>query len=128
MKKAKKMNEHYLQQLEIKVNQKAQVEANSYLSKNNQSCQNYQKVFLIYKFDATPAEVIQQGLLKLKSQEELSKFYKDLAKLTHPDKNDHPLANQVFQKISHAYQTVMPKTKERDFVKAMAKQQKQNCR
>ena len=53
----------------------------------------------------------------------MAKFYRELAKQIHPDKNSHPLANKVFQKISQAYQSVMKKIKERDIERAYEKQQ-----
>ena len=53
----------------------------------------------------------------------MAKFYRELAKLIHPDKNSHQLANKVFQKISQAYQSVMTKIKERDIGRAYEKQQ-----
>ena len=31
-------------------------------------------------------------------------YFKKIAKLVHPDKNGHPLANTVFQKLSNATQ------------------------
>ena len=65
--------------------------------------QEFERVYLTYKFEFSPAEVIRQGLLKLQSHESMTRFYRELAKKIHPDKNDHPLANQVFQKISQSY-------------------------
>ena len=47
----------------------------------------------------------------------MTKFYKELAKKIHPDKNNHPLANQVFQKVSQAYQAVAPLVKNFDMLR-----------
>jgi len=33
------------------------------------------------------------------SDNELSQFYRKLAKLLHPDKNNHPLAKEAFQRV-----------------------------
>jgi len=50
----------------------------------------FERVYLTYKFEYSPAWVISQGLLKMQSYEGMTKFYKELAKKIHPDKNNHP--------------------------------------
>ena len=111
----------YLHQLEQNINQKAHSLAMQYMATEDQES-DFNKIFLVYKFNSTPAEIITEGMLQLGSWEEVHQYYKRLAKLTHPDKNAHPLANDVFQKIAQAYQEVELTVKQRDAMKAAAKQ------
>ena len=44
----------------------------------------------------TPEDIIVEGMLRIGTCETLHQFYKKLAKMLHPDKNSHKLANEVF--------------------------------
>lgn len=91
----------YLQKHEVETNKKARDQAVLYMASNPET--DFNKVFLIYKFDATPHDIIVQGLLNFAGFDALNQYYKKLAKMIHPDKNTHDLANAVFQKISQAF-------------------------
>jgi len=39
-------------------------------------------------------------------REQAIQYFRRLAKLLHPDKNQHPLAKEAFQKLSEAVQAV----------------------
>lgn len=39
-------------------------------------------------------------------QDQAIQYFRRLAKLLHPDKNQHPLAKEAFQKLSEAAQAV----------------------
>ena len=56
------------------------------------------------KFSETPDEVILKGMKLMGDSEQTRSYFKKLAKLVHPDKNGHPLSNEVFKKISNATQ------------------------
>jgi len=60
------------------------------------------KVFLIYKFDETPESMILQAIETMGDKDQARAYFKGIARFVHPDKNGHPLANSVFQKISNA--------------------------
>ena len=68
----------------------------------------------MFKFNLTPEDIIIEGMLRLGTYETLHQFYKKLAKMLHPDKNEHELANKVFQKVTQAYQSVSPILKKQD--------------
>ena len=61
-----------------------------------------EKVFLVFKFNETPDDLVVEGMMLMGNSEQTRSYFKKIAKLLHPDKNAHPLANQVFQKISNA--------------------------
>ena len=63
-----------------------------------------QKMFLIYKFNETSDEVLLQSLKLMGDSENTRGYFKKIALLLHPDKNAHPLANAIFQKLSNATQ------------------------
>lgn len=56
----------------------------------------------IFKYESINEESLANYFMCL-SQEELKGEYRRLAKIIHPDKNHHPRANAVFQKLSHCY-------------------------
>lgn len=39
-------------------------------------------------------------------KDQANQYFRRLAKLLHPDKNQHPLAKEAFQKLSQAIQAV----------------------
>lgn len=46
----------------------------------------------------TPEELIHKGM-KTMSESQLNQFFRKLAKQLHPDKNNHPLAKEAFQRV-----------------------------
>ena len=88
----------YLYKLEVDINSKARDQAALYVASDPRA--NFDKVSLVYKFAATPHEIIVEGMLGLGSFEAMHQYYKKLAKMLHPDKNTHELANEVFQKVT----------------------------
>lgn len=54
------------------------------------------KVFLIYKFDQTPEAMIRLAIETMGDRDQARAYFKGVAKMIHPDKNSHPLANQTF--------------------------------
>jgi len=69
------------------------------ISKVNQL--QFDHIYLVYKFIETPLNILSTGLAKL-SEEDRRNYYKNVAKLIHPDKNTHPKAKEAFQKIRAA--------------------------
>lgn len=63
---------------------------------------SFKKVFLAFKFNETPNEVLLKGLKEMADLEQIRGYFKKLAKLLHPDKNNHPLAKSSFQKLQDA--------------------------
>ena len=87
-------------EIESKVNQLAAKLANDFLTQGSSAEKDHDKVFLVYKFLNTPAEVLQEGLFQMYQRQEANSYFKKLAKQLHPDKNSHPLAKDAFQKLS----------------------------
>lgn len=71
----------------------------------DKSSVNFQQVYLVYKFNETPINILVQGL-QSKNPDEAKRFYKTVAKQLHPDKNSHPLAKEAFQKILKAKMSI----------------------
>ena len=63
---------------------------------------SFKKVFLTMKFNETPDNVLVEGMKLQGNCDEIRKYFRNLAKLLHPDKNGHPLAKTVFQKLANA--------------------------
>ena len=63
-----------------------------------------EKVFLIYKFAETSEAMIDSAIREMGDSTQARAYFRKIALLVHPDKNEHPLANTVFQKISNALQ------------------------
>ena len=61
---------------------------------------SYQKVYLTLKFSETPDSILVEGMKLRGNSDETRRYFKNLAKMVHPDKNGHPLAKSVFQKPS----------------------------
>lgn len=96
-----KSSETGLSCLEEQINLRAASEARLFLSslaenERGDSKLSFQKVFLVLKFSETPEEVLFEGLKLMGDSEKTRSYFLKLAKLLHPDKNGHPLANQVF--------------------------------
>mmetsp|Transcript_3524 Transcript_3524/g.6023 ORF Transcript_3524/g.6023 Transcript_3524/m.6023 type:complete len:167 (+) Transcript_3524:405-905(+) len=64
---------------------------------------SFEQVFLIYKFLETPMQILIDGM-KCRSEEQLKKYFRQVAKQLHPDKNCHPKAKEAFQKIQKAFE------------------------
>lgn len=95
--------------MENRINQKAAQETKDFIAKNPAEKVNKERIYLVYKFLHTPMEALTDGF-RMKSQPELNKFYKKLAMQLHPDKNLHPKANEAFQKVSSAVNSLKNKT------------------
>ena len=99
-----------LQRMEQEINSRATEMAKNYLAQLSESERNdeklsFQKIFLVFKFSETPETVVLQGmrLMGASDSEQTRSYYKKLALMLHPDKNGHPLASEVFKKISNAW-------------------------
>merc|ERR1712226_1647584 len=55
----------------------------------------FDHIYLVHKFLETPLNVIASGLAN-KSEEDVRNYYKQVAKLLHPDKNVHPKSKEAF--------------------------------
>ena len=42
----------------------------------------------------------------MQKDQTLNQYFRRLARLLHPDKNQHPLSKEAFQKLSEAFQAV----------------------
>lgn len=80
--------------------------AREYLASESAVQMPEDKVFLVYKFLETPEAMIMQGILAMGDQVQARAYFKKIARMVHPDKNRHPLANEVFYKISHALELI----------------------
>jgi uncharacterized protein YktA (UPF0223 family) len=56
----------------------------------------------MFKMMMFPEQVFYMYMINL-TAEGLKNEYRRLAKLIHPDKNNHPKAGHAFQKLSHFY-------------------------
>ena len=63
-----------------------------------------EKSYLVFKFCNTPKEVLESGMMKMQPNQ-LTQFYRKLAKQLHPDKNDHPQAKEAFQRVQSAMES-----------------------
>ena len=50
-------------------------------------------MFLTYKILLTPIKIFQKGL---ELKRDLKKYYRNISRQIHPDKNSHPLAKEAF--------------------------------
>lgn len=123
----------YLRSLEQSINAKATSLAKAFLASLSESERadeklSYQKVFLVLKFNETPEDVLLAGMKLMGDSEQTRSYFKTCARLVHPDKNGHPLANTVFQKLHTVTQLAVssfaqaPKTRY-DYFKQDARQQ-----
>ena len=89
-----------MQTREKQINQQALLLAKEYMARTGES--DSQKAFLIYKFANTSEQMIQHAFQQMGNVCQARFYFKSIARFVHPDKNKHPLANEVFQKISTA--------------------------
>jgi DnaJ domain len=60
-----------------------------------------EQVYIVYKFLNTPIDVLVSGMHQMQPNQ-LTQFYRKLAKQLHPDKNCHPQAKDAFQRVQCA--------------------------
>ena len=84
------------------INTRAQSMAEAYFASPDALNIDFNKVFLVYKFAETPEPMIMDAITMMGEQDTARAFFKKVALMVHPDKNGHPLANDVFKKISKA--------------------------
>ena len=92
--------------MEAEVNQKASLLTKQYLRDlpvaSLTSPEKMQRIreqtYLVYKFIHSPIEMLASGMSQ-KDPNQLTQFYRKLAKQLHPDKNDHPQAKEAFQRV-----------------------------
>lgn len=89
-----------LQRQEQEINEQARVQAQEYFA-NHPEESTFDQVFLTYKFMLTPSELLVGGM-ECKSAEDIKRYFRNIAKLLHPDKNGHPSAKDAFQKLLSA--------------------------
>lgn len=89
-------------QLEASINSKAKALAKEYC--NAQPGSDYDQTYLVYKFTNSPVELLVQGMSSM-GPDQLSQFYRKLARQLHPDKNCHPDAKEAFQRVQEAHAT-----------------------
>ena len=98
----------FLRKLEQMINMRASILAKEYLASLGETQilseekLSFQKVFLVLKFSETPENVLLEGMKLIGNSDQTRSYFKSLAKMVHPDKNGHPLAKTVFQKLSNA--------------------------
>lgn len=59
------------------------------------------QIYIVYKFLNTPIDVLMSGMQQMEPNN-LTQFYRKLAKQLHPDKNCHPQAKEAFQRVQSA--------------------------
>ena len=81
------------------------LQTRGYLSSNHiqKSFIAFENVFLVYKMKMTKFDTIKRHMQAMDSFEAANSYFKKLALLLHPDKNCHPLAEQVFKKVKEAF-------------------------
>jgi len=95
------------QEKERCINSKSSELARTYLTTHqcNEAKLTFEKVFLVYKYNATNQQTLVSGMENMHSLESASQYFKKAALLIHPDKNSHPLAETVFKKLRNSYET-----------------------
>ena len=97
---------NFLANLEQQINLRASALAKEFLAgKSFDEKLSYEKVYLVLKLNETPDRVLLEGMKLMGDSDQTRSYYKKLAKFVHPDKNGHPLAKSVFQKLANATQT-----------------------
>mmetsp|Transcript_22508 Transcript_22508/g.40550 ORF Transcript_22508/g.40550 Transcript_22508/m.40550 type:complete len:346 (+) Transcript_22508:48-1085(+) len=70
-----------------------------------------EQAFIVHKVRCCSKEFLQLKYFSpLLPRDETARIYRQLAKLLHPDKNKHPLANEAFLKVTQVYAQVVTKT------------------
>ena len=90
-------------QLEQAINSQAIEYTNMFLSKCSEPSLSPEKVYCVYKMSLTDQTIIAAYIESLGSLEKANSYFRKIALLLHPDKNCHPLAEQVFKKINQAF-------------------------
>lgn len=80
--------------------------ARQYISESQLTDADFEKTYLVYKFVETPIQAMQVGLKEMMDSEVAKSYFKKLAKKLHPDKNNHPMAKDAFQKLNMAVDLV----------------------
>lgn len=117
----------YLHQQEQYINRKSAEQARAYLAKHQSldgAKLTFDKVFLVYKFDATLQKTLVSGMEAMNSLEQAKQYFNKTVLMVHPDKNSHPLAETVFKKLREAFDTAKSTLKQRQ---QHFEQQQQNC-
>jgi hypothetical protein len=95
-----------LQLNEQQIDSMALASAKESISQN--SSLSLEQAFLVHKVRVCSQEFLQVKFFSpLMTRDEVSKAYRNLARLLHPDKNSHPLANEAFLKVSQVYAQVV---------------------
>jgi len=69
-----------------------------------------EQAFLMHKVRCCSNEFLHLRFFSpVLSRDDINKTYRTLARLLHPDKNSHPLANEAFLKMSQVYAQVVTK-------------------
>lgn len=68
---------------------------------------SYEQIFCVYKILSASHEFIRTKYFSQESKEQVASFYRQLARILHPDKNRHPIAGEAFLKISEIYAAVI---------------------
>ena len=76
---------------------------------------SFQKIFLVLKFNETPDDLLLAGMKLMGDSEQTRSYFKKLARMVHPDKNGHTLANTVFQKLSNATEQALTSFSQRGY-------------
>jgi len=63
------------------------------MDSNSSQKPSYSQVFLTYKILLTPIKLFKKGL---ELKRDLKKYYRNISRQIHPDKNNHPLAKEAF--------------------------------
>eukprot|EP01017_Pseudomicrothorax_dubius_P018146 TRINITY_DN2018_c0_g3_i1.p3 TRINITY_DN2018_c0_g3~~TRINITY_DN2018_c0_g3_i1.p3 ORF type:complete len:100 (-),score=27.80 TRINITY_DN2018_c0_g3_i1:307-606(-) len=85
--------------------------AKAFREEQKQTDQSVNDYHLIefFKYELIPDEILSNYLLTLPC-EALKQEYRRVAKLLHPDKNEHPRANMAFLKFSNCYSAAAQKS------------------
>ena len=85
---------------EQEITQRAKEMADDFLSEHS-DC-SYNQTFEVYKYIETPLQSIVHNISQC--EQNPKKFYRQVVKVLHPDKNKHPLAKEAFQKLQKAFE------------------------
>lgn len=88
--------------IEQSVNKAAMEQMKAYLRSGSADPTLQQdQIYIVYKFLNSPIEVLVSGMQQMQPNQ-LTQFYRKLAKQLHPDKNAHPQAKEAFQRVQSA--------------------------
>ena len=105
----------FLQNQEQRINLKSAEQARTYLATHqaDESKMTFDKIFLVYKFNATFQRTLTTGMESMDSLEQARQYFNKAALMIHPDKNSHPLAEPVFKKLRESFDTAKATLKQR---------------